>query len=198
LMDQTLNPATVAQLPKVLNVVKDNIDTNLTIEELLALAGFGVRTNRSNMHMFMLPGRFSQQDEYVASYWLPNRTGISRMMSQHFGVELTRELREVNVRSMRVYIQDSTGSDRSELMPLIRTLEKSGYRKIQVYQPWSEPLQVSNIIAQQGDSESAELIRNALGFGEVRVESTGIIDSDVTIQLGKDWLQQKHLFEATY
>ncbi|MDP5338254.1 MAG: LCP family protein [Nodularia sp. (in: cyanobacteria)] len=198
LMDQTLNPATVTQVPKVLNVVKDNIDTNLTIEELLALAGFGVRTNRANMQMFMLPGRFSQQDEYIASYWLPNKTGISRMMSQHFGLELTRELRQVNLRSMRVYIQDSTGSDRSELMPLIRTLEEFGYRKIQVYQPWNEPLQVSNIIAQQGDSESAELIRSALGFGEVRVESTGIIDSDVTIQLGQDWLQQKRLFEATY
>ncbi|HYW18507.1 MAG TPA: LCP family protein [Nodularia sp. (in: cyanobacteria)] len=198
LMDQTLNPATVTQLPKVLNVVKDNLDTNLTIEELLALAGFGVRTNRSNMQMFMLPGRFSQQDEYNASYWLPNETGISQMMSQHFGVELTREVREVNLRSMRVHIQDSTGGDRSELMPLIRSLEKSGYRKIQISPPWSEPLQVSNIIAQQGDSESAELVRNALGFGEVRVDSTGIIDSDVTIQLGKDWLQQKHLFDATY
>ncbi|GAX37836.1 LCP family protein [Nodularia sp. NIES-3585] len=198
LIDQTLNPATVTQLPKVLNVVKDNIDTNLTIEELLALAGFGVRTNRANMHMFMLPGRFSQQDEYVASYWLPNKTGISRLMSQHFGVELTRELRQVNSRSMRVYIQDSTGSDRSELIPLIRTLEEFGYRKIQVSGPWSEPLQVTNIIAQQGDGENAELIRSALGFGEVRVESTGVIDSDITIQLGQDWLQQKLLLEATY
>nr|WP_228048740.1 LCP family protein [Nodularia sp. LEGE 04288] len=198
LMDQTLNPATVAQLPQVLNVVKENIDTNLTIEELLALAGFGVRTNRANMHMFMLPGRFSQPDEYIASYWIPNETGISRMMSQHFGVELTSQLRDVNVRSLRVFIQDSTGSDRSELIPLIRSLEEFGYRKIQISPPWSEPLQVSNIIAQQGDGENAELIRNALGFGEVRVESTGIIDSDVTIQLGRDWLQQKRLFEATY
>ncbi|MEA5515065.1 LCP family protein [Nodularia sp. UHCC 0506] len=198
LIDQTLNPTTVAQLPKILNVVRDNIDTNLTIEELLALAGFGVRTNRANMHMFMLPGRFSQQNEYVASYWLPDRTGISRMMSQHFGVESTRELRSVTSRSLRVYIQDSTGSDRTQLYPLIKTLEEFGYRKIQVSQPWNEPLQVTNIIAQQGDGENAELIRNALGFGEVRVESTGIIDSDVTIQLGQDWLQQKHLFEATY
>ena len=198
LMDQTLNPTTVAQLPKVLNVVKDNIDTNLTIEELLALAGFGVRTNRNNMHMFMLPGRFSQPDEYIASYWLPNRTGISRIMSQHFGVESTRRLRQVNARSMRIYIQDSTGSDRSKLMPLIRTLESSGYRQIQVSVPWNEPLQVSNIIAQQGDAENAELIRNALGFGEVRMESTGIIDSDITIQVGQDWLKQKRLLKSTY
>jgi polyisoprenyl-teichoic acid--peptidoglycan teichoic acid transferase len=194
LMEQTLNPSTLGQLPKILNVVRENIDTNLTVEEILALAGFGVRTNRSNMHMFMLPGRFSQPDEYQVSYWLPNRTGIARMMSQHFGVPLTRQLREVSTRSMRIYIQDSTGSDRSQIMPLVRNLEELGYRQIQITGPWNQPLKVSNIIAQQGDIENAELIRDLLGFGEVRVESTGIIDSDVTIQLGEDWLQQQRLW----
>jgi polyisoprenyl-teichoic acid--peptidoglycan teichoic acid transferase len=194
LIEQTLNPTTLGQLPKILNVVRENIDTNLTVEELLALAGFGVRTNRSNMHMFMLPGRFSQPDEYQVSYWLPNRSGIARMMSQHFGVPLTRQVREVSTRSMRIYIQDSTGSDRSQIMPLVRNLEELGYRQIQVTVPWNQPLKVSNIIAQQGDIENAELIRDLLGFGEVRVESTGIIDSDVTIQLGEDWLQQKRLW----
>jgi polyisoprenyl-teichoic acid--peptidoglycan teichoic acid transferase len=194
LMEQSLNPSTLGQLPKILNVVRENIDTNLTVEELLALAGFGVRTNRSNMHMFMLPGRFSQPDEYQISYWLPNRTRIARMMSQHFGVPLTRQLREVSTRSMRIYIQDSTGSDRSQIMPLVRNLEELGYRQIQITVPWNQPLKVSNIIPQQGDIENAELIRDWLGFGEVRVESTGIIDSDVTIQLGEDWLQQQRLW----
>lgn len=191
LIDQTLNPVTLTQLPKILNLVKENIDTNLTIEELLALAGFGVRVNRPNMHMFMLPGRFSQPDEYLASYWLPDETGISRMMSQHFGVELTRELQEVDYRSVRVYVQDSTGSDRSQLISVVRDLEQLGYRRVYISAPWRESLKVTNIIAQQGDIENAQLIRDALGFGEVRIESTGIIDSDVTIQLGEDWSQQK-------
>lgn len=191
LMEQTVNPVTVSQLPKILNVVKENIDTNLTVEELVALVGFGVRTNRSNMHMFMLPGRFSQKDEYIASYWLPNETGIAKMMSQHFGLELTRELRQVSTRSLRIYIQDGTGGDRANLRPLIRELNEFGYRNIQISAPWYETLAVTNIIAQQGDSDNADAIRNALGFGEVRVESTGILDSDITIQLGKDWLQQQ-------
>lgn len=191
LIDQTLNPVTLTQLPKILNLVKENIDTNLTIEELLALAGFGVRVNRPNMHMFMLPGRFSQPGEYLASYWIPDETGISRMMSQHFGVELTRELQEVDYRSVRVYVQDSTGSDRSQLISVVRDLEQLGYRRVYISAPWRESLKVTNIIAQQGDIENAQLIRDALGFGEVRIESTGIIDSDVTIQLGEDWSQQK-------
>jgi LCP family protein required for cell wall assembly len=195
LIDQTVNPVTLAQIPKILNVVKDNIDTNLTVEELVALVGFGVRTNRTNMQMLMLPGRFSEQGEFNASYWIPNRDGIAKLMGQHFGLQSTSENQVNEPTALRVAIQDSTGSDRSQLRPLIRALEQAGYRNIYIARPWTEPLEVTNIIAQQGDGNSAESIRNALGFGEVRVESTGSLNSDISIQVGKDWLQKKSLLE---
>ncbi|NDJ23893.1 LytR family transcriptional regulator [Nostoc sp. B(2019)] len=197
LMDQTLNPATVAQLPKVLDVVKEHIDTNLTVEELVALVGFGVRTNRSNMQMLMLPGRFSEKTEYDVSYWLPNKDNIAKLMTQHFGLESEQGQQMVDPASLRVAIQDSTGGDRSNLRPLIRALEKAGYRNVYVSKPWSEPLEETHIVAQQGDGDSAESIRNTLGFGEVRVESTGNISSDISIQVGQDWLQQKAIFDKS-
>ncbi|WP_096608267.1 LCP family glycopolymer transferase [Calothrix sp. NIES-2100] len=199
LMDQSLNPATVAQFPKVLDVVKEHIDTNLNVEELVALVGFGVRTNRSNMQMLMVPGRFSEKNEYDASYWLPNKDGIAKLMAQHYGVESTQvqEQQTTEPSSVRVAIQDSTGSDFNTLRPLIRSLEKAGYRNIYVSKPWSEPLDVTHIVAQQGDGNSAGSIRDILGFGEVRVESTGNIASDISIQVGKDWLQQKELLEKS-
>ncbi|MEH2288144.1 LCP family protein [Nostoc sp.] len=199
LMEQTLNPATVTQLPKVLDVVKEHIDTNLTVEELVALMGFGVRTNRSNMQMLMLPGRFSEKGEFDASYWLPNKDGIAKLMAQHFGLESEQEQlgTATDHRSLRVAIQDSTGGDRSNLQPLIRALEKSGYRNIYVAKPWGEPLDETHIVAQQGDGDSAESIRNTLGFGEVRVESTGNLGSDISIQVGQDWLQQKSILEES-
>ncbi|MEH1870415.1 LCP family protein [Nostoc sp.] len=199
LMDQTLNPATVTQLPKVLDVVKDHIDTNLTVEELVALMGFGVRTNRSNMQMLMLPGRFSEKNEFDASYWLPNKDGIAKLMAQHFGLDSEQQQQgtATDPHALRVAIQDSTGGDRSNIRPLIRALEKSGYRNIYVAKAWGEPLEVTHIVAQQGDSDSAESIRNTLGFGEVRVESTGNLGSDVSIQVGQDWLQQKSILEKS-
>ncbi|MCW5312340.1 LytR family transcriptional regulator [Nostoc sp. KVJ3] len=197
LMDQTLNPTTVTQLPKVLDVVKDHIDTNLTVEELVALMGFGVRTNRSNMQMLMLPGRFSEKNEFDASYWLPNKDGIAKLMAQHFGLESEQSSQATDPHSLRVAIQDSTGGDRSNLQPLIRALEKSGYRNIYIAKAWGEPLDVTHIVAQQGDGDSAESIRNTLGFGEVRVESTGNLGSDVSIQVGQDWLQQKSILEKS-
>jgi polyisoprenyl-teichoic acid--peptidoglycan teichoic acid transferase len=197
LIEQTLNPTTLTQLPQILNTVKEHIDTNLTVEELVALVGFGARTNRSNMQMLMLPGRFSEKNEYDASYWLPNKNAITKVMTKNFGLEsASLELQTTELASLRVAIQDSTGGDRSQIRPLIRALEKAGYRNIFISKPWGEPLETTHIVAQQGDSDSAESIRNTLGFGEVRVESTGNIGSDISIQVGKDWLQNKGLFET--
>lgn len=195
LIDQSLNPATLARLPNILNVVQSHLDTNLTLEELLALASFGVRTNRSNMEMLMLPGRFSQKSEFNASYWLPNENSISNLMTRHFGLESDAPLELSDPSSLRVVIQDSTDSSRAELRPLIRGLQRAGYNNIHISSPWSIPLQKTHIVAQKGDSDSAELIRNTLGFGEVRVESTGTLNSDISIQLGQDWLQNKDLFD---
>ena len=195
LIEQSLNPATLAKLPNILDVVQSHLDTNLTIEELLALTGFGVRTNRSNMEMLMLPGRFSQKREFNTSYWLPNEDRISNLMVRNFGLESDALQEFSDPSSLRVAIQDSTGSSRAELRPLIRSLQRAGYTNVQISSPWSIPLEESHIVAQKGDSESAESIRSALGFGEVRVESTGNLDSDISIQLGQDWLKNKDLLD---
>jgi polyisoprenyl-teichoic acid--peptidoglycan teichoic acid transferase len=190
LMDQTLNPATLGRIPQILNVIQSNIDTNLTVEELVALVGFGARTNRSNMQMLMLPGRFSDKNEFDASYWVPDKNRINAMVAQHFDVQSDSQPRATSPNSLRVAVQNSTGSDNVNLQPLIRNLEKAGYRNVFVAKAWGEPLESTHIVAQQGDGNSAESIRTDLGFGEVRVESTGNLGSDITIQLGKDWLQQ--------
>ncbi|MBR8838351.1 MAG: LCP family protein [Stigonema ocellatum SAG 48.90 = DSM 106950] len=191
LIDETLNPTTLAELPKILDVVKEHIDTNLTVEELVALLGFGVRTNRSNMEMLMIPGRFSDSREFDSSYWVPDIPRINSMMAQHFDLETENAPQVTNPASLRVAIQDSTGSKRANLRPLIIALQKAGYRNIYVAKSWGEPLEVTHIVAQQGDGSSAESIRNTVGFGEVRIESTGNLASDISIQVGKDWLQQK-------
>ena len=190
LMEQALNPATLSRLPKILSVIQSHIDTNLTIEELMALVGFGVQTQRSNVQMLMLPGQFSEPGQYRASYWLPDSSRIATMVSQHFNVTSVNSQKAIDQADLSVAIQDSTGSDRA-VQAMVNTLQELGYRNVYIAKPWSEPLKVTHIVAQQGDSDTAEVIRSALNVGEVRVESTGNLRSDVTIQLGQDWLQRQ-------
>jgi hypothetical protein len=89
-----------------------------------------------------------------------------------------------------VVIQDSTGKPEA-VESMVSTLKKAGYQNVSIDDSWKEPLRVTRIVAQQGDDGSASAIRSSLGFGEVRVESTGNLTSDVTIQLGQDWLQKQ-------
>ncbi len=186
MVEQTLTPRTVARLPRILSVIQDHVDTNLSVEELVALVGFAAGIDRENVQMLMLPGEFgSQGSEY--SYWLPDYNRIEDMVNQHFiGIRpYPFELYDPGV--LRVAIQDSTGRSRS-VDNLLDVLYEEGYGNVYIDRPWSEPLEQTYIIAQQGDIEAAEAVQAALGLGEIRVESTGELQSDITIRIGEDWL----------
>ncbi|NES45876.1 LCP family protein, partial [Moorena sp. SIO2C4] len=189
LVEQALKPSTIARIPQILSVIQSHIDTNLSVEELVALAGFATKTKRANVQMLMLPGRFSNDGKKQASYWLPNHRRIQQMVGQHFGQGYSY-YSNANSTSLRIAIQYTT--DSSEVAKaMLRKLNQAGYQNVRIDQKLSrEPLRTTRIIAQQGDDESAATIRNYLGFGEVRVESTGAFSSDITIQLGQDWLQK--------
>jgi LCP family protein required for cell wall assembly len=186
-IEQTLNPATIARLPKILSVIQSNVDTNLSVEELLALLGFGAQINRSNVQMLMLPGDFSQPGEYKLSYWLPRYNDIDDMVDQYFGYGAQRASATNSPAYVRIAIQDST-NNREAVQSLMSALQDSGYSNITVSNDWPQLLPITRIVAQQGDVASAETIHRYLGVGEVRVESTGVLNSDITIQLGQDWL----------
>lgn len=189
LAEQTLSPATLGRVPQILSVVQSHIDTNLSMEELMALASFGVQTNRSNVQMLMLPGRFSEPRRYKTSYWLPDQERISTMMAQHFDVFTPGVTSNTDPANVKVAIANSTGDD-AAVRSLIKNLTTAGYRNVYISKSWAEPLDTTHIVAQQGDTNSAESIHNILNLGEVRVESTGNLNSDVTIVIGKDWLQK--------
>ena len=190
LAEQTLSPATLGRVPQILSVVQSHIDTNLSMEELMALVGFGVQTNRSNVQMLMLPGRFSEPGRYKTSYWLPDEERISSIMARYFDVFTPGVTSNTDPANVRVAIANSTGDDRA-VRSLIKNLDSAGYRNVYISKSWAEPLDTTHILAQQGDTNSAQSIHNILNLGEVRVESTGNLDSDVTIVLGKDWLRKR-------
>lgn len=190
LKEQALKPTSLVRMPEVLSVVKSHIDTNLTVKELMALAGFASQTQRSDVQMLMLPGEFNDDGTTGVSYWLPHQQEIKEIASQHFDVidagagYADPEARDPS--RLRVAIQDSTG-DSEAVETIVHHLQEAGYERIFVGEPWQQPLQETRIVAQQGDDGSAAALRANLGLGEVLVESTGVLGSDITIQVGKDW-----------
>ncbi|MFM7371697.1 MAG: LCP family protein, partial [Sphaerospermopsis kisseleviana] len=72
---QRLNsPTVLPRLPQITRIMRKYFDTNLKMEEMMALANFSVNVERDNFQMSMLPGTFSKFSKDPDSYWL-NLTG---------------------------------------------------------------------------------------------------------------------------
>ncbi|MEL7067421.1 MAG: LCP family protein [Cyanobacteria bacterium J06581_3] len=191
LTEQALNPTTISRLPKILSVIQSHVDTNLSVEELVALVGYSSQRDRSDVQMLMLPGEFSNYDDYELSYWIPDYSEIDAISADYFDIAngSYRVSEETDPSYLRVAIQDSTYDDVA-VQSLINTLYDTGYYNVFVDRTLRDPLRETRIVAQRGDLDSAESIQRFLGIGEVRVESTGSLESDITIQLGEDWLYE--------
>jgi len=196
MLKQALKPSTVLRLPQLLSVVQENLDTNLSNEELLALANFASQVERSQIQMLMVPGRFSTAQEYRASYWLPDREQIQALMGQYFDVE-ANTFQVIEPSALRVAIQPDA-NQAVAVEPLIQTLSESGYQHVRVASPYYRPLNHTRIVAQNGDRLDAEAMRQVLGVGKVRVENTGDLYSDITIQLGHDWSEPKDSASSSF
>lgn len=108
-IDQKLNPEFITKFPEILAIVKDNIDTNLSVEEVLALASYTSKVDRKSIQMHMAPGRFSNPGEFDnLSYWILDNRLLAKLMSQNFGLMKSADpSTDNNSQSLRVAIQDS-------------------------------------------------------------------------------------------
>ncbi|AFY70589.1 transcriptional attenuator, LytR family [Thalassoporum mexicanum PCC 7367] len=194
IFEQKLNLETVSRIPEIVKVLKRNIDTNLSMQELLALAAFGAQTDLESAKMLMVPGRFSAPEEFPLSYWIVDEYSLPRLVSEHFDLPLQYaesygSIEATTPQYIRVAIQDSIAEpDATDLATDL--LYESGYDRVfRAEYDWHQPLEKTQIVAQQGDTTMAEQVRRDLGIGEVVVESTGSLESDVTVRIGRDWLE---------
>lgn len=189
------SPSVLPRLPKIIQVMQQYIDTNLSLEEILALANFGLKIeNQSDIRMVMLPGRFSGPNEFVASYWLMDPEGRDRVMSQYFGQsaiardDFLGQEGDRDFDTLRIAVQNATG--RPEVAEKVADyLWDQGIRNVYIIQDWPDDLRQTQIIVQQGDLDGAKALKRMLGFGSVEAASVGDINSDLTIRVGDDWLE---------
>lgn len=189
LSQELLQPGTWTRTPQVLEAIQANVDTNLRWDELLSLAQFTLSYGQERLDMIMLPGRFSQPHEFATSYWLPDSDGTYQVAVNYFDASPINGLIESPPPAqLKIAVQNASGQP-GIARRLTQDLQEKGF--LQVFPIEDDPLVLTEteIIAQRGDTQGAEEIRATLGLGSVRVESTGAIESDVTIRVGQDWVQ---------
>ncbi len=188
------------KLPQIVRVLQNRIDTNLSVEELLALAGFGLDLETQDLQMVMLPGRFSDPEEYRASYWLSDPTVNSEIMCTYFDADTAEFVSDADISSyappsdwalsnLKIAVQNAT-DERYASSSMAEYLRDQGFADVYVVPNWAEVDQKTSVVVQRGDMGSAREIQSILDLGQVVSESTGDIDSDITIRVGEDWLAQ--------
>lgn len=190
LRERVANPTIIPKIPQIIELLKSHIDTNMSMEEMLALANFGLQLERDNFQMVLLPGRFSRPDESIASYWILNPAGKERLMQQFFGVASNgTDYEEVtDVTRLTIAVQNATGSPDMGNQ-VARYLREQGFRSVYVVRDWSEVLPQTEVITQNGDLDSARRLQTMLQLGQVIPASMGDLDSDLTLRVGEDWLE---------
>ena len=95
---------------------------------------------------------------------------------------------ETSVYSLRIAIQNATHT--KGLARRTRNyLAKQGYTNVYISDDSSHKLETTALIAQTGDIQSANLLKNQFVIGKVESSSTGALDSDLTIRVGDDVAQ---------
>ncbi|MGK7932202.1 MAG: LCP family protein [Microcystaceae cyanobacterium] len=183
------SPAILPRLPQVLSLLQTNIDTNLSWEEMLGLANLGRDLSVDDVQMVMLPGRFSLPHEYDGrSYWLLDRKQkeIKQIMATYFGVGTT-EIRDRSPSPYRIRIAlQNTTNDPSLTRTVRKYLAQHNYTNVYILEDSRQILETSEVVVQQGDLNSAQLLQTTLGIGKVEASSTGDLGSDLTLRIGLD------------
>ncbi len=188
LKNRLANPAVLTKLPQVIELMQKYVDTNLTLDEMLALINFGLNVDQEQFRMVMLPGRFSTPNESIASYWIMNRTERDRIMRDFFQVGTATTIDDLPElpSSLRIAVQNAT-SNPTLGREVVQYLRQQGFENVYTVRDWSDLQSQTQIIVQRGDLQGAQALETTLGLGQVISASTGDLDSDLTIRIGADW-----------
>ncbi|MBP0001066.1 MAG: LCP family protein [Cyanobacteria bacterium SID2] len=195
LRDRLATPTVLPRISSILRVLQKYVDTDLSFEELLALAGFSLQLEPQQVRLVLLPGRFSTTVESETSYWLVDTERKERVLANFFDLPTSdafidrpsspTAFNEIPENQPRIAIQNASGNLQA-LEQVRSTLEQLGFTDVYVVADWPEVRRHTTIVVQNGDLDSARRLQTLLGFGEIEAISTGDLDSDLTLRLGRD------------
>lgn len=197
LRNRLASPSVLVRLPQIVRLMQKYVDTNLTFEEILTIANFGLQLERDNFKMVMLPGRSSSEQGDLRSYWILDVAGRDRIMTQYFKQSVpdfaqgrfANSSQSVSPANLKIAVQNASSNPKTA-KTVAAFLIKKGFSNVSVVKDWPDKQRQSQIIVQQGDLEAANLLQKALGDGKIEASSTGEIDFDLTLRIGEDWVKR--------
>jgi len=184
------NPLVLTRLPKIFTVMQKYVDTNLSLGEMVSMVQLGLQTKPDELKMVLLPGRFSGPDEFEASYWIMDPEGMERVVQNYFQTDGTTALSldTPDLQNLKIAIQNASSQPEAASW-MASYLETQGISNVYIEDDWPNTQSQTQVIVQRGDLEAAKTLQATLGSAHVEADSTGSLESDLTIRIGEDWVE---------
>jgi polyisoprenyl-teichoic acid--peptidoglycan teichoic acid transferase len=186
LLQRLNSPTVVPRLPHLTRIMRKYFDTNLKIEEMMALVNFSINQDRDKFQMAVLPGGFSRFSQDPNSYWL-NMNGQQSLLNDYVGVNvpgLNSDARPVS--KLKIAIQNASNQPQLT-QKVINYLKQKGFTSVYAASDWPDTQSQTQIIVQRGKREVGVDLQQIIGLGQIEVSAIGDLESDLTIRIGKDW-----------
>lgn len=87
-VDQKVNASLILKIPAIFNDISSEIETNITVADVIKYSRYLSGFSSSNMSSFQLPGT-DANDSVNGSVWVPNLEEIRTLVSTEFGYDAT-------------------------------------------------------------------------------------------------------------
>jgi anionic cell wall polymer biosynthesis LytR-Cps2A-Psr (LCP) family protein len=78
------NPSVVLNLPNLINVMQKHVDSNLSFDEMMAIATFSMTLKPDQIQSSSLKGRPSEPNEFRFSYWIVTPDDVDQAIADKF------------------------------------------------------------------------------------------------------------------
>lgn len=183
---QLLTPGNLLRVPALVGLVRENLETDLSVSEMARLGSWGSGLDGSKVRLAMLPGH----EAMIRGgwYWELEPEATKRMVEGFLLAQGNLPPREPG--RVRVAIRDGVG-DRRGIARLRKALGTAGYVQVENAGLDAERgRRTTLVIANDADEAGAQELAAAIGVGEVVVAATGALGSHVTVVMGQDWLDR--------
>lgn len=137
LVKQALKPATILKIPKIIEVVQENVETDLQPLELASLANFARQIKQEDIKMYMIPG----EGKYISgiSYFIPYQEQMNEMIDEVF----------FDDGSIKVAVLNGNGQQ-GVASKVARELESLGFKVVSIANADSFDYETTTIIYPSG------------------------------------------------
>lgn len=167
-----LKPNTLLKLPKIIDVVQNSVDTDITPLEMASLANVARQLKMEDISMHTIPG----VGKYISgiSYFIPYQSQMSELIDQVF----------YNDENAKIAVLNGNGAS-GVASKVAEKLESEGFKVVEIANADSFDYDTTTIIYPKKSKNDAEKLAKILVTAEMMEESTE--DTKLTtVIVGKD------------